>query len=166
MNRVTLIGRLTRDSELKYANTASGEIAVCRFSIAVNKFRKSGEGRAEETNFFDIVLWGRAAESLNKYLVKGKQVAIDGELRQDRWTQPDGQQRSRVEIVAQNVQLLGGNQDASAQAGSAGGYASQPRQPYAQPSSRPQAPQAQYGDHSVAFPGADGDGEFPDDVPF
>ena len=161
LNRVTLIGRLTRDSELKYANTATGEIAVCRFAIAVNKFRKSGEQRTEEANFFDIVLWGRAAESLSKYLVKGKQVAIDGELRQDRWTQEDGQQRSRVEIVAQNVQLLGGNMEAS----SAGGYAGGQRQQYAaQPVVRQQVPQAQYGDNSVAFPG--GDGDFPDDVPF
>ena len=163
LNRVTLVGRLTRDSELKYANTATGEIAVCRFSIAVNKFRKSGEGRSEDTSYFDIVLWGRMGEVLNKYLVKGKQVAIDGELRQDRWTQQDGQQRSKVEIVAQNVQLLGGNQDASA----GGGYGGQQRQAYSQqPSGRQQAPQPQYGDNSVAFPGSDGDGDFPDDVPF
>ena len=162
LNRVTLVGRLTRDSELKYANTATGEIAVCRFSIAVNKFRKSGEGRSEDTSYFDIVLWGRMGEVLNKYLVKGKQVAIDGELRQDRWTQQDGQQRSKIEIVAQNVQLLGGNQDSS----SGGGYSGQQRQYAAQPSSRQQAPQAQYGDNSVAFPNVDGDGDFPDDVPF
>ena len=105
LNRVTLIGRLTRDAELKYT---SGGMAVCKFSIAVNKFRKSGEQRTEETHFFDIVLWGRSGESLNQYLIKGKQVAIDGELRQNRWEQ-DGQPRSKIEIVANNVQLLGGS---------------------------------------------------------
>ncbi|MDR2553420.1 MAG: single-stranded DNA-binding protein [Treponema sp.] len=104
LNHVVLIGRLTRDAELKY--TAGGQ-AVCKFSIAVNRRRKSGDQWVDEPNFFDIVLWGRQGESLNQYLVKGKLVGVDGELRQDRWEQ-DGQNRSRVEIVAANIQLLGG----------------------------------------------------------
>lgn len=105
VNHVVLIGRLTRDSELKY--TANG-MPVCKFAIAINKRRKQGEQWVDEANFFDIVLWGRSGESLNQYLVKGKQVAIEGELHQNRWEQ-DGQARSKVEIVATNVQLLGGN---------------------------------------------------------
>ena len=105
INHVVLIGRLTRDAELKY--TASGQ-AVCKFSIAVNRRRKNGDQWEDEANFFDIVLWGRQGESLNQYLLKGKAVGIDGELRQDRWQQ-DGQNRSKVEIVANNIQLLGGN---------------------------------------------------------
>ncbi|MDR1306946.1 MAG: single-stranded DNA-binding protein [Treponema sp.] len=104
LNHVVLIGRLTRDAELKY--TANGQ-AVCKFSVAVNRRRKSGEQWVDEPNFFDVVLWGRQGETLNQYLVKGKQVGVDGELRQDRWEQ-DGQNRSRVEIVAANLQLLGG----------------------------------------------------------
>ena len=96
LNRVMLIGRLTRDAELKYT---SGGMAVCKFSIAVNKFRKNGDQRVEEANFFDIVLWGRSGEALNQYLVKGKQVAVDGELHQNRWEQ-DGQPRSKIEIIA------------------------------------------------------------------
>ena len=162
LNRVTLVGRLTRDAEVRHL-PASGT-PVRRFSIAVNRYRKGDDGRtAEEASFFDIVLWGERWDSIGDYLRKGKQVAIDGELRQDRWTQQDGQQRSKVEIVAQNVQLLGGNQDASA----GGGYGGQQRQAYSQqPSGRQQAPQPQYGDNSVAFPGSDGDGDFPDDVPF
>ncbi|MDR0450580.1 MAG: single-stranded DNA-binding protein [Treponema sp.] len=105
LNHVVLIGRLTRDAELKY--TASGQ-AVCKFSIAVNRRRKNGDQWEDEANFFDIVLWGRQGESLNQYLVKGKMIGIEGELRQDRWQQ-DGQNRSRVEIVANNIQLLGGS---------------------------------------------------------
>ncbi|MDR2471466.1 MAG: single-stranded DNA-binding protein [Treponema sp.] len=105
LNHVVLIGRLTRDAELKY--TAGGQ-AVCKFSIAVNRRKKSGDQWVDEPNFFDIVVWGRQGESINQYLVKGKLVGVDGELRQDRWEQ-DGQNRSRVEIVAANVQLLGGN---------------------------------------------------------
>ncbi len=104
VNHVILIGRLTRDAELKYT---SGGMAVCKFAIAVNKRRKQGEQWVEEANFFDIVLWGRSGESLNQYLVKGKQVAVEGELHQNRWEQ-DGQARSKIEIMANNVQLLGG----------------------------------------------------------
>ncbi|MDR0455268.1 MAG: single-stranded DNA-binding protein [Treponema sp.] len=105
LNHVVLIGRLTRDAELK--SIASGQ-AVCKFSIAVNRRRKNGDQWEDEANFFDIVVWGRQGESLHQYLVKGKMVAVDGELRQDRWQQ-DGQNRSKIEIVANNIQLLGGN---------------------------------------------------------
>ncbi len=104
INSVTLVGRLTRDAELKYTG---GGTAVCKFSIAVNRSRKSGDGWQEEAHFFDIVLWGRQGEAIHQYLTKGKQIAVQGELRQNRW-EKDGQQRSKVEINAQNVQLLGG----------------------------------------------------------
>ena len=106
LNHVVLIGRLTRDAELKY--TAGGQ-AVCKFSIAVNRRRKNGDQWEDEANFFDIVLWGRQGESLHPYLLKGKLVGVDGELRQDRWQQ-DGQNRSKVEIIANYLQLLGGSQ--------------------------------------------------------
>lgn len=104
LNCVTLVGRLTRDAELKY--TGAG-YPVCKFSIAVNRSRKNGDTWEEETSFFDIVLWGKRGEALNQYLVKGKQVAVSGELRQNRWEQ-DGQSRSKVEVVATNIQLVGG----------------------------------------------------------
>jgi len=105
INHVVLVGRLTRDAELK--SIASGQ-AVCKFSIAVNRSKKNGEQWEDEPNFFDVVLWGRRGEVLHQYLNKGKMVGVDGELRQDRWQQ-DGQNRSKVEIVANNIQLLGGN---------------------------------------------------------
>jgi len=104
LNHVVLIGRLTREAELKY--TASGQ-AVCKFSIAVNRRKKNGDQWEDEANFFDIVVWGRQGESLHPYLVKGKMVGVDGELRQDRWQQ-DGQNRSKIEIIANYLQLLGG----------------------------------------------------------
>lgn len=110
VNHVILIGRLTRDAEIKYT---SGGMAVCKFAIAVNKKKKQGDQWVDEANFFDVVLWGKQGEALNKYLLKGKQVAVDGELHQNRWEQ-DGQARSKVEINADNVQLLGGgNQQAA-----------------------------------------------------
>jgi single-strand DNA-binding protein len=123
INHVTLIGRLTRDAELRY--TAGGQ-AVCKFSIAVNRRRKNGDQWEDEANFFDIVLWGRQGEALNQYLVKGKMIGLEGELRQDRWQQ-DGQNRSKVEIVANNLQLLGGGGSGGGgnwQAGNSGGSGS------------------------------------------
>lgn len=148
INRVVLVGRLTRDAELKY--TASGQ-AVCKFSVAVNRRRKNGEQWEDEANYFDVVLWGRQGESLNQYLVKGKAVAVDGELRQDRWQQ-DGQNRSKVEIVAGNIQLLGG-----APGGTSGGSAG--TQGSTQGSS-PGSWQNKNGDNTPS------DDNFSDDIPF
>jgi len=125
INRVTLVGRLTRDAELK--SIPSGT-SVCRFSLAVNRSVKSGEEWKEEASFFDVVLWGRRGEALNQYLTKGKMIGIDGELRQDRWQQ-DGQNRSKVEIIANNVQFLGGNPGSS---GSGGGSDYESRRPQGQ----------------------------------
>ena len=104
INHVVLVGRLTRNAELKYTNNGS---AVSKFSIAINQRRKKDDQWVDESHFFDIVLWGKTAESLNQYLVKGKQVGIEGQLRQNRWEQ-EGQARSKVEIFATNVMLLGG----------------------------------------------------------
>lgn len=104
INNVTLIGRATRDAELKY--TAAGT-AVLNFSVAVNESRKQGDQWVEEVNFFDITLFGRMGESLKSCIVKGKQVAISGRLQQQRW-ETNGGARSRVIVVANSVQLLGG----------------------------------------------------------
>ena len=107
INRVFLVGRLTRDADLRFTNSGT---PVGKFSIAVNRSRKNGDKWDEEVNYFDIVLWGRIAEALSKYLLKGKQVAVEGELRQSRWEQ-EGQHRSRIEIHASNIQLLGGDKN-------------------------------------------------------
>ncbi|MDR0316147.1 MAG: single-stranded DNA-binding protein [Treponema sp.] len=151
LNHVVLIGRLTRDAELKY--TANGQ-AVCKFSIAVNRRRKNGDQWEDEANFFDIVVWGRQGESLNQYLVKGKMVGVDGELRQDRWQQ-DGQNRSKVEIVANYLQLLGGGSGGSGGSfgASNGGSAGPQDRQNGQGSAPPDSARA-------------GDDGFADDIPF
>lgn len=105
INSVTIVGRLTRDAELKYTNSGS---AVTRLGLAVNRSRKDGDQWVEEASFFDVTLWGRRGEALNQYLQRGTRIAVNGELRQERWEQ-DGQTRSRVIIHANNIQLLGGN---------------------------------------------------------
>ena len=103
LNIVCVAGRLTRDAELKY--TAGGQ-AVCKFSIAVNRRRKNGDQWEDEASFFDCVLFGKQAEYLSKNLLKGRQVGISGELKQDRWQQ-EGQSRSKVEIIVNAAQLFG-----------------------------------------------------------
>lgn len=107
INSVTIVGRLTRDAELKYTNSGS---AVTRIGLAVNRSRKDGDQWVEEASFFDVTLWGRRGEALNQYLQRGTRIAVNGELRQERWDQ-DGQTKSRVIINANNIQLLGDNQN-------------------------------------------------------
>ena len=153
VNHVILIGRLTRDAELKYT---SGGMAVCKFAIAVNKRRKQGEEWVEEANFFDIVLWGRSGESLNQYLVKGKQIAVEGELNQNRWEQ-DGQARSKIEIMANNVQLLGGQAPAGGGQGTASGGQG--------PASDGRPDQKRADTKNTARGNAEPP-DFPDDIPF
>jgi len=128
INRVILVGRLTRDAELRYTG---GGMAVCKFSLAINRRKKSGDRWEDEAHFFDVVLFGKQGEAINQYLVKGKQVGIDGELRQNRWEQ-DGQPRSKVEIAAFNVQLLGGGRGGPSRASgddTYSSYESQPQEP-------------------------------------
>jgi single-strand DNA-binding protein len=146
INHVVLVGRLTRNAELKYTNSGS---AVCKFAVAVNQRRKKDDQWVDEANFFDVVYWGKAAEAVNQYLVKGKQVGIEGQLRQDRWEQ-EGQSRSKVEIVASNVMLLGGG------SGSGGG------------GSRPSGAAPAEGKGSAGSPegGAPPSDDFQDDIPF
>ena len=107
VNHVVEIGNLTRDAEMKYLSSGT---AVLKFSIAVNERRKQGEQWVDEANFFDVVLYGKSAENLNQYLVKGKQVAVEGKLHQNRW-EHEGKTMTKIEIVASNVQLLGGKSE-------------------------------------------------------
>ena len=104
MNVVALTGRLVRGSELRYPQ--NGGTPSLRFSIAVNRNRKGADGSwVEDPSYFDCVYFARNAEAMSQYLEKGRQVAIQGELRQNRW-ESDGQQRSRVEIFVNSLVLL------------------------------------------------------------
>ena len=104
INKTILIGRLTRDAEIKYT-TSGTAIATC--SIAVNASRKDQSGNwVDEANVFDVTLFGKAAENLKAYLLKGKQIAVEGHLKQDRW-EKDGQKYSKVSIQAETIQLIG-----------------------------------------------------------
>ena len=109
-NEIVIIGRLTRDPELAYTN---GGTACLKFAIAVNESRKKSDGTwGDYANFFDVVVWGKTAENIKPYLNKGKQVSVSGSLHQDRW-EKDGRTNSRVNINAEDVQLLGGKSESS-----------------------------------------------------
>ena len=110
INKVVLVGRLTRDAEQSY--TQSG-FALLKFGLAVNRRRKQGEQWVEEANFFDVTVWGRQGEAIASYMTKGKQVGVEGQLRQERWEAQDGSKRSKVTIEANNIQLLGGRDNGS-----------------------------------------------------
>ncbi len=105
INRVVLVGNLTRDPELKF--TPAGK-PLATFGIAVNRVPYTNEQgeRVEGVDFFNVVVYDRQAETTHQYLRKGSGVAIDGKLRYRSWQTDDGQKRSVVEVVAQNVQFL------------------------------------------------------------
>lgn len=114
LNHVIEIGRLTRDiSERDFAYTTGGT-ARLNLSIAVNRSEKRGGEWADKVSFFDVTVWGKPAENIKSYLHKGKQIAIDGYLDQQRW-EKDGQKYSKVCIIADNVQLLGGKNEGAPQ---------------------------------------------------
>lgn len=107
VNKVILIGNVTRDPEIKY--TAKGS-AVTEIGMAINRFftTEGGEKR-EETTFVDVTLWGRQAEIAGEYLKKGRPVFIEGRLQLDTWDdKTSGQKRSKLRVVGENLQLLGG----------------------------------------------------------
>lgn len=156
LNSVVLIGRLTRDAELSYLQSGS---AVAKMSIATNRNKKEGEQWVGVVDYFDISLFGKQAEVLKQYLLKGKQIAVQGNLRQDRW-EKDGQKFSKVYVVASNVELLGGRSDSS---GGSGGYT--PRASY---NAKPNAGAESYGtmQESPESFGGDALSEFSEDIPF
>jgi single-strand DNA-binding protein len=106
INRVILVGNLTKDPELRH--TPSGN-AVCKLRIAVNtrqKDQSTGQW-GDKPNYFDVTVWGAQGESCAQFLAKGRPVAVDGRLDWREWEAQDGSKRQAVEIIAENVQFLG-----------------------------------------------------------
>lgn len=104
LNKVFLIGNLTRDPELRY--TQSGT-PVCDFGIAVNRFFTTSEGeKRQDVCFVEITVWGRTAETCGEYLSKGRLVFIEGRLEMDTWETPEGHKRSKLRVRADRVQFL------------------------------------------------------------
>ncbi len=110
LNRVVLVGNLTRDPELRA--TPNG-YTVANFGIAVNRIRANKQGE-KEADFFTIITWNKLADICGQYLKKGSPVAIEGRLQSRSWETSEGQKRSTVEVVADNVQFLGGRTGSAA----------------------------------------------------
>jgi single-strand DNA-binding protein len=103
LNKVILLGNLTRDPELRYAPNGT---PVATFGLATNHRTGQGEERKEEVCFVDIVAFGRQAETASEYLSKGRQALIEGRLRWRSWEAQDGQKRSKHEIIAERIQFM------------------------------------------------------------
>ena len=163
VNKVMLIGNLTRDPEVRYTPKGS---AVADIGLAINRYftLENGEKR-EETTFVDVVLWGRQAELAQQYLSKGRPVFIEGRLQLDSWEDKNtGQKRSKLRVVGENMQFLGSPKDGGGGGGGGGGYQQQQHSPQQQSSSPPPA---------QGNPGGGNDGaqfdtnvEDDDDIPF
>ena len=157
-NRIVLVGNLTRDPQLSYtpANTA-----VCKFGIATNRRWKDKDGSdREETCFVDCTLFGRGGETFNQYMKKGQMALVEGRLQYHQWTTPEGDKRSKHEVIVENFTFLGGGR------GGEGGEAGRRPEPAAAPV------RAMAGSSSSGGGGggnaAGGDFEAPpvDDIPF
>ena len=106
INRVVLVGNLTRDPELRHT---PGGTPVCSLRIAVNSRRRDESGQwIDKPNYFDVTVWGNQGESCAQYLAKGRPIAVDGRLQWREWDAQDGTKRQAVEVVADSVQFLGG----------------------------------------------------------
>lgn len=159
LNKVMLIGNLTRDPEIKYTPKGS---AVADIALAVNRnyTLENGEKR-EETTFVDIVLWGRLAEIAGEYLKKGRPVYIEGRLQLDSWDDKQtGQKRTKMRVVGEGLQLLGSRGDGGGGGGggeSGGGHSAPPQRSQ---SARPPAPKRPPADPDLEPGGEE------DDIPF
>lgn len=139
LNKVMLMGNVTRDPEVRY--TPKGT-AVTEFGLAVNRSYSGDDGeRREETTFVDVTLWARQAEIAAEYLKKGRPVFIEGRLQLDTWEdKQSGQKRSRLRVVGEQMQFLGGRQESSEGSGGyskGGGQRSSGERRAASPPARP-----------------------------
>jgi single-strand DNA-binding protein len=162
LNRVQLIGNLTRDPELRY--TPSGA-AVCTFAIATNRSWTTDTGeKREEVDFHNIVAWRKLAELCSQFLVKGRKVYVEGRLSTRSWTAQDGQQKSRTEVVIDDMILLdnkGGSTHQSERSEESSESDAQPEhevkaRPVKKETVKEESPEQGSADEEVA----------PDDIPF
>ena len=155
LNKVMLIGNLTRDPEIKH--TASGKI-VADLGLAINRVWYNDQNqKQEDTTFVDVTLWGRQAEVAQQYLTKGSSAYIEGRLNLDTWDdKTTGQKRSKLKIVGEMLQLLGSKSGGGGNSG--GGYTERPQQS--------SAPQQRSGPPQGASAAPVDDFQEDDDIPF
>ena len=164
INSVVIVGNLTKDCGTDpygrdFAYTQGG-VAIATISIASNRSRKQNDGSyVDEVSYFDVKLFGNMAENLKPYLTKGQKVCVDGVLKQERWKDKNGATVSKVVILANQVQLVGGRREQ-------GGETPQHGQQYQQPYQRQnQAVRQEQQAYATPEP-PQGAGMFPEDIPF
>ena len=108
-NKVILVGNLTRDPELRVTGTG---LSICKIGLAVNRSYTSKDGESkDETTYVDVDAFGKQAEILGKYMQKGRPLMVEGRLKLDQWESNDGQKRSKLGVVLESFQFLGGRDD-------------------------------------------------------
>ncbi len=153
-NKVILMGNLTRDPELRV--TTNG-LSICKISLATNRVFNSQDGeRREEVTFVDVDAFGRQAEIISKYMAKGRPILIEGRLKRDSWETQQGEKRSKLFVVLERFQFMGGRED-SADSGGHGSHVERSSPP-PRPSREPAAP--------ASSPPQQRDEMEEDDVPF
>ena len=157
LNKVMLIGNLTRDPELRHTPKGS---AVAEISLAINRNWTNDQGqKQEDTTFVEVTLWGRQAELAQQYLTKGRPVYIEGRLQLDSWDDKDtGKKRSKLRVIGENMQFLDSKPGGSG-GGGGGGYPERPQQSSSAPQQRSGPPQG-----ASAAPAEDFQED--DDIPF
>ena len=153
-NMFVLVGNVTKDVDGEDFGYLPNGSARLNFSIAVNRSKKQGEEWVDEVSFFNIAYFGKPAESIKQFIGKGTKVCVTGYLKQDRW-EKDGQKMSKVSVVANNVQLLGGKNDGAPVNNGA---------PKFQPNNNSSANGYSGGYSSESF--GDTGNDFPEDIPF
>ena len=149
-NKVFLMGNLTRDPELRY--TPKGT-AVTDVGMAVNRVYNSPDGqRQEETTFVDVTFWGRTAETVCKFLSKGRPLFVEGRLRFETW-EKEGQKRSKLSVTGDNFQFIDSRKDSNGPPAGNGGYSAE--------APAPQAPHSDYEFRGESAGGGGGDDEVP-----
>ena len=149
-NKVYLMGNLTRDPEMRV--TPKGT-AICQFGLAVSRSWKDESGQTrEEATFVDIEAWGKPGEIISKYCTKGRPLFVEGRLKFDQWEdKTSGQKRSKLKVVLENFQFIGGRGDGAQAAGGDAEAAPGEAPPAARPAARPPAPPKDTVDEDVPF---------------
>ncbi|MFH1600856.1 MAG: single-stranded DNA-binding protein [Pseudomonadota bacterium] len=170
VNKVILVGNLGNDPEMKYTQ---GGMAICTLSLATSSVRKDKEGNQQErTEWHRVKLFGKLGEIAGEYLKKGRQVYIEGEIRYDKFTGQDGVEKYFTDIIANEMQMLGGGGEGGGGGGGGGGRSERPARPA---SGRPSGGGGGGGDYGNRGGGGGGGGSSPqrgddpfpdDDIPF
>lgn len=177
LNSVILVGNVVKDlgADPKSLHYTQSGLCIACVSIACNRSKTTQNGeRVNDVNYFDITIFGKTAEALKPYLTKGKKIAVQGFLKQDRWNDQQGNSKSRISVIAENIQLLSRNEQGGQQQYQQQNV--QQNQNYSQQQYQPQQIQQQYQQQYSAPPQnyqavqnqqmGDMNGGFPEDIPF